>query len=436
MRRAIVVVLAALALVVGACSNSESGSGDSTDDSTGEAAAGGEENVDEFVPSDQPGVTDDTIRVGGVASITNPLGGPYEEAFAGVEAYFDHVNEEGGIYGRDLELVAELDDNTGFENQAQVTRLLSQEDVFAVLPVATLSFDGAQLLVDEGVPTFGWNIQEEWNLGENLFGIRGFICTECGYPFLPWIVEEVGASTIGILAYDVPQSSQCAEGIQTSVEEYGSDGVEVGYVDASLPYGVSDVSVQIADMEDAGVDFIATCMDFNGEKTVADEMRRQELDAPFYRPNGYDQAQLDEFPELFDGSIVLHQFWPFAEDTDVPQGMQDYLAAMEASDQDPRELSLAGWIAADMFYTSLVEAGPEFTQQSVVDALNAMDDYDAQGILPGIDWTVEHEGDAEPHCSGFSIIEDGEFVPAFGEPGQPFICFPDGEVPEEPEVIS
>ena len=39
-------------------------------------------------------------------------------------------------------------------------------------------------------------------------------------------------------------------------------------------------------------------------------------------------------------------------------------------------------------------------------------------------------------CSALSLIQDGEFVPQFGEPGKPFICFETGaaEVPEEPEV--
>lgn len=431
-------VIVAGVLVLGACSNSESGSGDGgggSDDST-PTAAGGEENTDEFVPSDQPGVTDDTIRVGGVASVTNPLGGRYAEAFTGTQLYFDQVNEAGGIYGRELELVAELDDNTGFENQAQVTRLLSEEDIFAVAPVATLSFDGAQQLVDEGVPTFGWNIQEEWNLGDNMFGTRGHLCFDCPAPSLPWVIREMGATTVGILGYDVPQSSVCAEGTQASIEEFGGDDVEVGFIDGSLPYGVSDLSVQVAAMKDAGVDFVTTCMDFNGEKTLADEMARQDLEAPFYRPNGYDQAQLDEFPDTFEGSVVLHQFWPFAEETDQPEGMQAYLEAVDAAGLEPEELSLAGWMAADMLYTGLVGAGPEFTRQGVIDFMNTQDDYDAGGILAGIDWTIEHTQDPPVGCNAFSFIEDGEFVPAFGEPGKPFICIPNDaeELPDEPEI--
>ena len=47
----------------------------------------------------QPGVSADTIKVGGVASITNPLNAPYGDIFKGVQAYFAMVNKAGGIYG-------------------------------------------------------------------------------------------------------------------------------------------------------------------------------------------------------------------------------------------------------------------------------------------------------------------------------------------------
>src|SRR5680860_1470083 len=79
----VIALLAVLALAAGACSNAkekDSGSG-------GSGSGGGSTEV-----IDQPGVTADTIRVGGVASITNPLNAPYGDIFEGVKAYFAMVN--------------------------------------------------------------------------------------------------------------------------------------------------------------------------------------------------------------------------------------------------------------------------------------------------------------------------------------------------------
>ena len=182
------------------------------------------------------------------------------------------MNDQGGVYGRDLELVAEEDDNTGFENTQDIQSLLTQ-DLFAVLPVATLDFSGAELLVDADMPTFGWNINEEYALGDNLFGMRGYLCFTCAGQLLPWLAQETGSTSIGVLAYDVPQSSSCAEGIQNSFDTYPT--AEVAFLDASLPYGIPDLSAQVRDMKEAGVDLVTTCMDFNGAITIQQEMRRR-----------------------------------------------------------------------------------------------------------------------------------------------------------------
>ena len=435
--------MALLTLVAGACSNaSDNGdedAGDATAVTTGDGGSLTYEQVlelpvDENLPVDAPGVDDATIRVGGVASVTNPIGGAYGEAFDGAEAYFAYINDQGGIYGRDLELAAQEDDNTGFENREDIQRLLTQ-DIFAVVPVATLNFAGADLLVDADMPTFGWNINQEYSLGDNLFGTRGYLCFTCPASLLPWLAQETGLATLGVLAYDVPQSAECAQGIRNSFDTYPTG--EIGFLDDSLPYGIPDLSAQVRDMKDAGVDLVATCMDFNGVTTLQNEMRRQELDAIQYLPNGYDYNFLAENGELFEGAYVLTNFPPFEVATeDKPEGMLLYEEWIEAVDGTVGELSLGGWMAADMFVTGLRAAGPEFSQQGVVDGLNQLTDYDVMGLSADLDWTVEHTDDADPLCSAISQIEGGAFVPVFGEPGAPFVCFEKGAtaIPETPII--
>ena len=120
-------------------------------------------------------------------------------------------------------------------------------------------------------------------------------------------------------------------------------------------------------------------------------MRRQELDAIQYLPNGYDYDFLEENGDLFEGAYVLTQFVPF-EAEDPPEALDTYEEWIEETGGTVGELSLAGWISADMFVTGLRAAGPEFSQQGVIDGLNQLTDYTAEGIIPGLDWTVEHTG--------------------------------------------
>ncbi len=65
----------------------------------------------------------------------------------------------------------------------------------------------------------------------------------------------------------------------------------------------------------------------------------------------------------------------------VPQ-LTNYLNYIDQVGGQRDEISMAGWLDADLFYKGLVAAGPEFTQQSVVEQINQMK-WDADGLIPG-----------------------------------------------------
>ena len=395
---------------------------------------------EELVPVDAPGVTDTEIRVGGVASVTNPIGGRWGDSFEGVKAYFDMVNEQGGVHGRQLVLAEERDDQMA-NNATEVQRLIGG-DVFAVLPVAGPLFTGSELLVREGVPTFGWAIGTDWEGADrpNLFGQAGsFLCIGCERASAAWPAQEAGADKVGILAYGVPQSAGCADGSRRSIEATSDvTGIEVAFFDQALPYGMSDLSVQVSRMKDEDVGFVITCLDTNGVVTLAREIRRQGLDAAIYQPNGYDHRILAEYGDLLEGSIVRTDFVQF-EYEPAPPGLEDYLHYVEARSATPSENSMVGWLNADLFVTGLREAGPDFSREKLIAAVNSLTDHTADGLLPGTDWTTAHEQVKE--CSFYSRVEDGEFVP-LGDGSQPFVCpvIDDDELvlvpPSEAEEVS
>jgi hypothetical protein len=189
-------------------------------------SAGADTPSQQFPPVDQPGVTSTQINVGGVVAKTNPLGGDYAAAFNGVQAYFNMVNasKDKGIYGRKLNLTSKRDDQVGM-NRQEVQGLISEDNVFAVLPVATLLFTGADLLGQSGIPTFGWNINAEWGSEQapgppNMFGEKGsYLCFTCPSQTLPWLAQKLHKKKIGLLAYQVPQSAVGAKGVQATLDK-------------------------------------------------------------------------------------------------------------------------------------------------------------------------------------------------------------------------
>jgi len=398
-------------------------------------SAGADTPSQQFPPVDQPGVTQTEINVGGVVSKTNPLGGDYASAFDGVQAYFNMVNasKDKGIYGRKLNLSSKRDDQLGM-NRQEVQGLISEDNVFAVLPVAVLLYTGADLLAQSGIPTFGWNINAEWGSEQaagppNLFGEKGsFLCFTCPTQTLPWLAQKLKTKKIGLLAYQVPQSADCAKGVQATFDKYPSAKVE--FVDTSLAFGVTDLSSDVSQMKDKGVDLVTTCMDNNGTLTLAKEMKKQGMDAVQYLPNAYNQKFISENAPFFQGSYALTFFTPF-EVKQKPKGLKDFQKWMKKGGFEQNENAMAGWINADQFVTGLKDAGPDFTRQKVIDAINAEKDFTAHGLLAPLDWSIAHQADQPEGCTVLSKIDNGKFVPSFGQPGKPFVCFQANPLPDK-----
>ena len=393
-----------------------------------------------FPAVDQPGVSDTEIHVGGVVTDTmNPTGVSYGPAFDGVEAYFEYINKtEDGVYGRKLVLSSKRDDQLG-KNREQAQALVSQDDVFAALPLATSLFTGASVYVEEEIPAFGWDINAEYGSENNtpgppnLFGAQGsFICFTCAQAGITtWLPTKIKLKNVGILAYNVVQSTDCALGTKASFEKYKT--AKVAFDDESLGFGNPDFSAQVSQMVDAKVDFIVACIDFNGIINLRKEMLRQGLEAAMVLPNAYEHETVKENQEFLNGLYVGTLFAPL-ETRPKPPAVKLFQKWMKKTDGRITENAIVGWINADEFVTALKAAGPDFTRENVIDAMNAITDYDANGFLPSIDWTTAHEDDAD--CTAMLKIVKGKFKPVFGKKGKPFLCFADGleEIPKNPEV--
>src|ERR1700731_672381 len=78
-----------------------------------------------------PGVTDKEILIGSCSALEGPSRSLGIETVAGAKAYFNLVNEEGGVHGRKLKLLAYDDSYDPTKTQACFDRLLA-EKVFAL----------------------------------------------------------------------------------------------------------------------------------------------------------------------------------------------------------------------------------------------------------------------------------------------------------------
>lgn len=102
-------------------------------------------------------MTDDSIKVGGIVSMTTSSGYSKKDTDLGAKARFDRANAEGGVSGRTIDyLGAEDDGQDPAKNLAAARKLVQQDKVFAISPMSSVTFSGADFLQKQKVPTFGW----------------------------------------------------------------------------------------------------------------------------------------------------------------------------------------------------------------------------------------------------------------------------------------
>jgi branched-chain amino acid transport system substrate-binding protein len=404
-------VLSLIALVLlAACSNSTGSSG-------GAAATGGASDV---------GVTPHEIMIGGLASATGPLANQYSPIWDAVQAYLDQVNAHGGVYGRKIVYSAKLDD--GFNPSNDVTQaraLVEQDNVFAVVGVASPEFSGGKYLAQQNIPTFGWNINPEFASGPSLFGLPGgsyLDFTDPG-PTLPWLAKHLGTIRVAALAYGVVQSFQCADG-----DEYvftrQFKGFDFVLKDTSIPFGVQDLSADIQKIKNSNANLIVTCMDPGGNKIISQNLQEAGIydQVKQYWPNGYDEDSLKAYAPYmqnvyFDTNGVVPYVYGYTK------GMDDYLDAMRRHHITIGAVTLAGWMSADLFVRALRAVGPNPTRAKVIKYVNSLTHYTANNISPGINWTTAHNKSNGVTCTSFVQVQRNTFVPVFGTKTNPFICW-------------
>ena len=398
----VVAVAVAVAMGIAACGNASSGGGSGTGQTAGVSAT--------------------EIRVGGLASITGPLGDQYAPIFDGAQAYFDMVNAQGGVFGRKIKLVAKLDDTTdATRNASQARALVEQHHVFAVIPVAAPIFPGGKYLGEHNIPTFGWHINPEWSSGPSLFGQDGsFIDFTGASTFYGYLGKNIGAKRVAIFAYNVSQSRDCATGAEKSFKRYGFD---VAFNDSSLSFGTTSLDADVQRVKDANVDMVATCMDVTGNTLLSKTLRRAGLgNVKQFWPTGYDAQALAQFPDLYEGVYFRSGFVPF-EEASLSPGLAQFLDEMKKRKPNTKisEVVLAGWIDADLFVTGLKAAGKDLTRQKVIDAINGIPDYTANQLEGPVDWRIQHTQPNPTDCDAYVQVRGGKFTPIFK---QPFVCYP------------
>ena len=398
-----VAALAGASVLLTACGaggSSTAGSGGSE-----QPAGGGGE-------GDTTGITDTTIKIGTHMPLTGVAAPGYSTIPTGAKAYFDHVNKNGGIHGRQIEYVVR-DDGYNPSNTSNVTnQLVLQDEIFAMLgglgtPTHSAVID---FLNEESVPdlfvssgALAWNQKEKY---PNTFGWQPNYEVE-GKIVGQYIAENFPDAKVGLFLQGDDFGRDGAKG----AEQFLKDQVVSR---ATYTPGNTDVGPQVAQLQADGADFV---LGFNVPAyTALSQLVAQRLNYKpkwFYSNVGSDVslvgALLDNFSKgavkgggLLNG-IYTTKYLPTVEEPDNPwtKKFDEIWKANGGSSEPLNNFRIYGMSQAYTLVAALQAAGKDVTRESLV---KTIEDRGAQFQGP---WLAPFDYSADSHrgISGVQVVQ-------------------------------
>ncbi|HEY7985020.1 MAG TPA: ABC transporter substrate-binding protein, partial [Ktedonobacterales bacterium] len=261
------------------------------------------------------GVSNDTIKIGGIFSESGGIDSTVEEDT--VRACFQRANAQGGINGHKLQLVSYDDGLNADTAYQEAVRLNTQDHVFAI--VGWLAPFGearaAPYFEQQGVPIVGGlGVPEEFNSATS-FPVSPIFHTD-GY-----LLGRYGAATmhfkhIGVFLTQTAGINDVANGIK--------DGAAAGGATVSnndivfVPFAATNFDNYLLQFQSEGVDGLVTQLDPFSYVRLYQSMQRTNKIFPHLAGAGMDKQNVDQ--AIGAPLVGVQSFMPFLEAQGNPNG--------------------------------------------------------------------------------------------------------------------
>jgi len=353
----------------------------------------------------------DTIKIGVIAPLTGDVavyGNAVNEA---VKLYTDKVNAEGGIDGKQIELVVYDDKGDATEAVNAYNKLVSSDQVLAIIGdvTSTPTIAVAQASVADNIPIITGTAThlDVTSFGSNMF--RACFVDDLQARTMANLAVAEGVTKAAVI-YNA--SDSYSTGLRDSFKTYcDSLGVEVV---ADEAYAKSDVdfNAQLTNIAAANPEVIFIPEYYNTYYLIASQARAMGITATFYGVDGTDGVlEIDGADvSVFDGMYFSNHYT--TEDTS--EVVQNFIADYEeVYGQTPNALAALGYDAAMILFDAIKRAGVSEPSaenwQAIIDALYETDMQCVTGHI------TYDEGNGTPNKSTKVITINNGVYSFYGE---------------------
>ncbi len=338
----------------------------------------------------------ETIRIGGLAPLTGDVAVYGVATQRGVDLYIEQLNANGGLLGKQVEMVWYDEKGDAAEAVNAYNRLVG--DVVALIGDVTSkpSIAVAELAAQDNMPmiTATSTAYDVTTPGSNIFRAC-FLDPYQGKAMGIYAAQNLGAKTAAIIYNNSDDySTGLAEAFKEKFESLG------GSVVAYEAYSSSDIDYksQLTNIVGQNPDVVFMPDYYNTVAMIAKQAREVGLEVPFLGADGWDGllSVVDDTSILNNCYFCNHYS---ADDTD--ENVQNFLTSyVEKYGETPVSFSALGYDAAKILCTAIENAGST-DAQAIIDQMAATS-------IDGVTGHIVYDDHGDPQKS-VSIItfEDG-----------------------------
>lgn len=318
------------------------------------------------------GVSHDRILLGEAAVFSGPAAQLGIQMRNGIKAYFDYVNQKGGVNGRKLELITEDDRYEASVAPAASKKLIEEHKVFALLGYVGTPTGVMHLPVttQAKVPLVGMFTGAEAlrvPFNRYVFHVRASY-----YDETEAIVEQVvstGGKNIAVFYQDDAYGQAGLKGVEIAMTKRNMKISALGTVERNTIKVENAVKTINAAKPDAVVMISAytSCAEF------IRQMKKAGSGATFYNVSFVGSKALADALGKDGAGVAISQVVPFPWGTAVPVVKEYQQLSAKAGHTDYNFSAIEGFLVAKVVVEGLRRAGRDLTREKFIDALEKLD---------------------------------------------------------------
>jgi branched-chain amino acid transport system substrate-binding protein len=349
----------------------------------------------------ETGVTDTEIKIGACNDQGSPSGIRGKLLTAGARAYYEYVNEKGGVHGRKINLIAR-DDLYDPEKTIECLKGLIADGVFAgahflgspnaakVMPMAE----------SNKLPVFGFIsgagfIYEP--VKRYMFNLRASYEDETK-EFVDVAWRKLGHRKIAVIYQDDAFGVSNLDGVNRALKAYGATPVAV----ASLPRASLDVAKAVETVMAAKPDAVILGLIGPPVREIVKTAKAAGSTSLFMT------TTIDPAVYEAEGTVIAQLMPPF--DDEKLTGVALYNKLLKKyPEAKPGYVGLEGFAQAMVVVEGLKRAGRDLTREKFVGSLELIKDYDmGMGDLKVTFGSKDRKGTEKTY---FTVVKGGKAVP-------------------------